>query len=70
MKEHLPIPASLTERILAEYSEAPGLRLTVMQACRFLGLDALTCERAFEELEHKGFLFRRSDGSYQHTQRT
>jgi DNA-binding transcriptional regulator YhcF (GntR family) len=59
----------LTERIRAEYSEAPGLRLTMGQASRFLGIDAMTCERAFQELEDVGFLCRRTDGSYQQTRR-
>jgi hypothetical protein len=59
-------PTPLTERIRAEYSEAPGLRLTLVQASRFLGLDAAMCERAFQELEQVGFLFRCPDGSYRH----
>jgi Fic family protein len=54
------------DRVRAEYCEAPGLRLTLEQASRFLGLDAKTCERAFQELEKAGFLSRRPDGTYQH----
>jgi hypothetical protein len=55
----------LIARIRAEYREGPGLRLTIIQASRFLGLDAITCERAFEELADAGFLSRCSDGTYQ-----
>lgn len=62
-------PACLTERIRAEYQEAPGLRLTVAQAARFWGLDPATCEQAFQKLEAAGFLVRRGDGSYQDARR-
>jgi hypothetical protein len=58
--------APLTARIRAEYSEMPGLRLTVEQASRFLGLDTRTCEEVFRELERDGFLSRCPDGRYQH----
>jgi DNA-binding IclR family transcriptional regulator len=57
--------APLAARVRAEYSEAPGLRLTLEQASRFLGIDPPTCERALEELEREGFLWRCADGRYQ-----
>ena len=60
------IPTFLTQRIRAEYTEAPGLRLTVAQAARFWGLDSRVCEHALHELESAGFLGRHADGSYRH----
>jgi len=69
MEDPPPILMALTQRIRAEYQEAPGLRLTVAQGTRFWGLDFATCEYAFETLEHTGFLSRCSDGSYRHARR-
>ncbi|HEY7187370.1 MAG TPA: hypothetical protein VH436_12525 [Vicinamibacterales bacterium] len=34
----------------------PGLRLTLPQAARFLGIDVETCEQALEQLVDSGFL--------------
>ena len=59
------ISAVLADRIRAEYSEVPGLRLTVAQAARFWGIETTVCERALHELEQLGFLDRRN-GSYVH----
>jgi Fic family protein len=64
MKDFLRAPSLVNERIRNEYLEGPGLRLTVGQAARFLGLEPATCERALEELEQNGFLCRYADGSY------
>jgi Fic family protein len=64
MKDFLRTPSFVRERIRSEYIEGPGLRLTVHQATRFLGLEPATCEQALQELEQKGFLCRYADGSY------
>ena len=61
--------AALTERIRAEYREAPGLRLTPAQAARFWGLDAVSCEDMFHALQQSGFLDRGPDGSYRFAER-
>jgi hypothetical protein len=66
MNDVLPVSTLSIDRVRAEYCEAPGLRLTLEQASRFLGLDAEICERAFQELEKAGFLSRKPDGTYQH----
>ena len=65
MKAPVPVTRPLAARVRAEYSEAPGLRLTVEQASRFLGIDGPACERALQELEGEGFLWRCADGRYQ-----
>jgi Fic family protein len=62
----LPASTLSIDRVRAEYCEAPGFRLTFEQASRLLGLDAETCERAFQELEKAGFLSRRPDGTHQY----
>jgi hypothetical protein len=51
-------------RIEAEYLEMPGLRLTVAQAARLLGLDPALCARLFGHLVSSGFLRIARDGHY------
>ena len=41
---------ALIERILGEYREMPGLALTIAQAQRLWGCDAVTCHRVVDEL--------------------
>ena len=60
-----PAPsAQLLTRIRAEYTEMPGLRLTLLQARRLWGLDVLTCAAALASLESAGFLAKTRDGAY------
>lgn len=47
---------ALFERIVAEYREMPGLKLTRAQAARLWCLDALECEALLEGLVTAGFL--------------
>lgn len=56
--------AQLLRRIKAEYTEMPGLRLTVPQAGRLWGLDATACLDLLERLSAERFLQRRPDGTY------
>ena len=49
---------SLVARVRGEYSEMPGLRLTVSQACRLWYVDVSTCEMLFEQLVREGFLYK------------
>jgi len=53
----------LLRRIWAEYSEMPGLSLTVFQGQRLWGLDRFTCTTALELLTAAGFL-RRTVGDH------
>jgi len=48
--------SDVTIRCRGEFLEMPGLRLTLPQAARFLGIDVETCEQALEQLVDSGFL--------------
>ena len=47
---------ALIERILGEYREMPGLALTVDQAQRLWGCDAVTCRRIADVLVERRVL--------------
>jgi hypothetical protein len=51
-------------RIRGEYSEMPGLRLTLRQACRLWQVQADQCEATLESLVLEGFLARTRDGAF------
>jgi len=55
---------SLVARVRSEYSEMPGLRLTVSQACRLWRVDVFTCEMLFEQLVREGFLYKTEMGAF------
>jgi hypothetical protein len=55
--------AAVVRRITAEFTEMPGLVLSVKQASRLLGLDEAACERILASLERDGLLRRRA-GSF------
>ena len=44
------IDVRLVERVLGEYREMPGLALTIVQARRLWGCDAVTCQRIVDVL--------------------
>ena len=54
----------LLTRIRGQYREMPGLRLTLQQARRLLGLDTMTCAAALAVLERAGFLATTRDGRF------
>ena len=54
----------LTRRVEAEYSEMPGLSVTMSQAQRLLGIDPNTCAVVIKALVNRGFLRRTSRGTY------
>jgi hypothetical protein len=56
--------AAVMRRIAAEFSEMPGLVLSVPQASRLLGLDEEACERILAALAREGLLRRRAGGGY------
>jgi DNA-binding IclR family transcriptional regulator len=60
----MPPLALLLVRIRGEYSEMPGLRLTLSQACRLWQVDVSTCETLLEELVREDFLYKTDSGSY------
>jgi hypothetical protein len=51
-------------RIRGEYTEMPGLCLTLQQACRLWGLDRHACEGYLARLVKSGFLARTREGIY------
>jgi hypothetical protein len=47
---------ALTARLLAEFREMPGLRITAAQAARLFSLNAAVCERLLAALVDAGAL--------------
>ena len=54
----------LTRRVQAEYSEMPGLSVTLPQAQRLLGIDRDTCMVVIRTLVDRRFLRRTAEGRY------
>jgi hypothetical protein len=48
--------STAVNRVRAEFTEMPGLHLTIRQAARLCGLDQAVCDRAVETLVHRDFL--------------
>jgi hypothetical protein len=55
---------SLVARVRGEYGEMPGMRLTLLQACRLWQVDVSTCELCLQELVRQGFLYKTANGAY------
>ena len=51
-------------RVRGEFSEMPGLQLTVAQASRLWGLDAVYCADLLHALVGERFLFKASNGTF------
>lgn len=58
------VKPDLISRARGEYLEMPGLSLTIRQAQRLWGLDAIACRQVLQGLIDTGFLKRRPDGAY------
>jgi hypothetical protein len=54
----------LIRRVHAEYSEMPGLSVTMPQAQRLFGIDSQTCAAVLNTLIVRGFLRRTPKGTY------
>jgi Fic family protein len=54
----------VTRRVQAEYSEMPGLSVTLSQAQRLLDIDRPTCTTVFQTLVQQGVLRRTAQGRY------
>lgn len=54
---------AVVQRVRAEFTEMPGLRLTLAQATRLWGLERPTCEAVIDALVDKQFLRRTACGS-------
>jgi hypothetical protein len=55
---------ALSRRVQAEYTEMPGLSVTLSQAQRLWAVDRRTCERAFSWLLARGVLKVTSKGRF------
>lgn len=62
-KLHRMAKTPLLDRVRAEFSEQPGLRLTCRQATRLWGVDTLLCASLLDLLVEDGYLESR-DGYY------
>jgi hypothetical protein len=54
----------LSARVLSEYLDLPGMRLTAAQAARLCGMDCGCCQRVLEECVAAGWLRRGPGGDY------
>jgi len=54
----------LAVRVRAEFTEMPGLRLTVPQAARLLSLPTLVARDVLDELHQASVLTYSNDGAY------
>jgi hypothetical protein len=59
-----PTDREWSQRILAEYREMPGLRLTLRQAARLWAMDAVHCQAVLDALVTAGSLRRSLTGEY------
>ncbi len=59
-----PMTSDVVERIQAEYTEMPGLTLTLPQAARLFVVNAHESQRVLSELMACGFLRRDQSGAY------
>jgi hypothetical protein len=54
----------LALRVVAEYRDMPGLRLTVAQAARLWSMDRVRCQSTLDALVGQGLLARTAAGEY------
>ena len=63
-KRQVATVEGLTRRVQAEYTEMPGLSVTLPQAQRLLGIDRETCVVVIRTLVDRRFLRRTPQGRY------
>jgi hypothetical protein len=61
---HVATLGDLSRRVEAEYTEMPGLSVTLPQAQRLLGIDRDTCVVVIRTLVDRRFLRRTPQGRY------
>jgi hypothetical protein len=61
---HIASLRDLTSRVQAEYTEMPGLSITLPQAQRLLGIDREVCVVVMRTLIDRRFLKRTAQGRY------
>lgn len=62
------VMAALVARARGEYREMPGLRLTIPQAARLLGMPQDVARTVLDHLRHSAVLTRSADGVYSLTE--
>lgn len=60
----MPASPTLVARIRAEFSEMPGLKLTIVQACRLWNVSEDACRDALGTLARERFLFETPSGAF------
>jgi Fic family protein len=55
----------VVQQIREEFEDKPGLRVNVLEASRFWGLDERTCRSVLNELAASGFLAQGADRRFQ-----
>ena len=55
---------ALTTRIRGEFTEMPGLKLTMAQACRLWHTDEHAVQQALDALVAEGFVTRTASGAF------
>lgn len=60
----MALSAALTARIRAEFTEMPGLKLTLAQASRLWNLNERVCREALDALIAEGFLYETPSGAF------
>ena len=63
-ERHHSTEDDVLRRVQGEFLEMPGLRLTVPQARRLWGLDAVSCDALLGALVDARFLFKTRDGAF------
>ena len=58
------MPLDTLRRIRAEYTEMPGMRLSLEQARRLCGVDRILCRTVLDALVREEFLRLGADGTY------
>ena len=58
------IQGPIAQRVRGEFTEMPGMRLTVAQAERLFGLTVEIAEAVLDDLQRTSFLGRSGDGRY------
>lgn len=64
IERHIATVRDLTRRVQAEYTEMPGLSITMPQAQRLLGIDRETCVVVMRTLVDRRFLRRTAQRRY------
>ena len=57
-------PLALTTRIRGEFTEMPGLKLTMAQACRLWHTEESAVREALDALVAEGFVTRTASGAF------